>query len=202
MNRPVKATAAAPKKPAPTPRRRCPWAESDPLCAAYHDQEWGVPSHDDRYLFELLNLEGAQAGLSWAIILRKREGYRQAFADWDPGRIARFDERDLARLLADPGIVRHRLKVQATVANARAFLALQRRPGDFARHLWQFAPAGPRRRPRHPGEVAARSPAADALSRDLQQRGFRFVGPTICHAFMQAAGMVDDHLTTCFRARG
>jgi len=181
---------------------RCPWAGDDPLYIAYHDDEWGVPSHDDRHLFEMLNLEGAQAGLSWITILRKRENYRRAFASWDATKIARFGEKDFARLMADAGIVRNRLKIRATIANAQAYLAVRKEFGSFDRYLWQFVGSKPlKNRRRNLGDIPARTAEADAMSRDLKKRGFRFVGPTICYAFMQATGMVDDHLATCFRAR-
>jgi DNA-3-methyladenine glycosylase I len=181
---------------------RCPWAGDDPLYIAYHDDEWGVPSHDDRHLFEMLNLEGAQAGLSWITILRKRENYRRAFASWDATKIARFGEKDFARLMADAGIVRNRLKIRATIANAQAYLAVRKEFGSFDRYLWQFVGGKPlKNRRRGLGDIPARTAEADAMSRDLKKRGFRFVGPAICHAFMQVTGMVDDHIATCFRAR-
>jgi DNA-3-methyladenine glycosylase I len=180
---------------------RCPWART-PLSIAYHDEEWGVPQHDDRILFEFLVLEGAQAGLSWETILQKRDGYRRAFADFDPARVARFDARRIERLLLDPGIVRNRLKVTAAIDNARAFLRVQREHGSFDRYVWGFVPnarpiVGRHRTPR---TMPAETAASQALSKDLRAHGFRFVGPTIVYAFMQAVGMVDDHLTTCFRA--
>ena len=182
------------------PRTRCAWAKGD-LHVPYHDREWGVPVHDDRVLFELLLLEGAQAGLSWDTILRKRERYREVFAGFDPARVARFDARRRARLLADPGIVRNRLKVESAVRNARAFLAVQDELGSFDAYVWRFvggAPLQPRRRTI--AEVPASSPESDALSKDLRKRGFRFVGTTICYAFLQACGLVNDHTTDCFRA--
>lgn len=183
-------------------RPRCRWAGSDPLYQRYHDEEWGVPVHDDRTLFEFLILEGAQAGLSWITILRKREAYRAAFDGFDPARVARYDRRRIARLLRDPGIVRNRLKIEAAVANARAFLAVQDEFGSFDRYVWRFVGGRPQvNRPATLAQVPARTPASDALSKDLQQRGFRFVGSTICYAFMQAVGMVDDHTRDCFRAR-
>ena len=186
---------------ATTPRPRCAWARGD-LDVAYHDREWGVPVRDDRRLFELLTLEGAQAGLSWSTILRKRAGYRRAFAGFDPRRVARFGAADVRRLLADPGIVRHRGKIEATVANARAFLAVQREHGRFADYAWAFVGGRPRRNGwRTPREVPAETEVSRALSRDLRRRGFRFVGPTICYAFMQAAGLVNDHTVGCFRHR-
>jgi len=161
---------------------RCPWCGHDPLYVAYHDTEWGVPQHDDPILFEFLILEGAQAGLSWITILRKRENYRRAFDGFDVGRIARYTETDIARLLNDPGIVRNRLKIRSAIINARAFLNVQQAFGSFDGYLWRFT-------------------EADVLSKDMKARGFRFVGPTICHAFMQAVGLINDHLTTCFRYR-
>ena len=183
-------------------KSRCPWPGDDPLYIAYHDDEWGVPSHDDRHLFEMLNLEGAQAGLSWITILRKRENYRRTFANWDAAKIARFGEKDFARLMADAGIVRNRLKIRATIANAQAYLAVRKEFGSFDRYIWQFVGGKPmKNRCRALGDIPARTAEADAMSRDLKKRGFRFVGPTICYAFMQATGMVNDHLATCFRAR-
>jgi DNA-3-methyladenine glycosylase I len=178
-------------------KTRCAWCLSDPLYIAYHDEEWGVPLHDDRALFEMLILEGAQAGLSWLTILKRREGYRRAFARFDAKKIARFDARKKAALMRDPGIIRNRLKIEATVASARAFLDVQKEPGGFTRHIWSFAPKKPSRRR---GRVTS-TPEAEAMSLDLKKRGFRFVGPTICHAFMQAVGMVNDHAPDCFRAR-
>ena len=181
---------------------RCPWCGIDPLYVRYHDHEWGVPLHDERRLFEMLILEGAQAGLNWLTILRKREGYRAAFDHFDPERIARYDAAQIARLLADPGIVRNRLKIQAAIRNAQGYLTIQEQHGGFDAFLWRYVDG----QPRHNAwptlaETPARSPEADAMSRDLQQLGFAFVGPTICHAFMQAVGMVNDHLVTCFRHR-
>ena len=181
-------------------KQRCPWAGDDPLCIAYHDDEWGVPSHDDRHLLEMLNLEGAQAGLSWITILRKRDNYRRAFADWDATKIARFGEKDFARLMADAGIVRNRLKIRATIGNARAFLEVRSEFGSFDRYLWQFAGGTPiQNRRRAMRDVPASTRESDAMSRDLKRRGFRFAGSTICHAFMQAVGMVNDHIVSCFR---
>jgi DNA-3-methyladenine glycosylase I len=180
-------------------RTRCAWAKGD-LHVAYHDREWGAPVHDDRVLFEFLVLEGAQAGLSWDTILRKRERYREVFAGFDPARVARFDARRRARLLADPGIVRNRLKIESAVANAKAFLAVQEEFGSFDSYVWRFvggAPLQPRRRTI--ADVPARSAESDALSKDLRKRGFRFVGSTICYAFLQACGLVNDHTTDCFR---
>jgi DNA-3-methyladenine glycosylase I len=179
---------------------RCAWAESGPLEIEYHDREWGVPSRDDRHLFEMLILEGAQAGLSWSTILRKRDNYRKAFAGFDPVRVARFDARRRAALMRDPGIVRNRLKIEATVVNARAALAVQEEFGSLAAYLWQFVDGRPIRNAwTRMGRVPAETAESRAMSRALLQRGFRFVGPTICYAFMQATGMVNDHITTCFR---
>jgi DNA-3-methyladenine glycosylase I len=181
-------------------KERCPWAGNDPLYIAYHDTEWGVPSHDDRHLFEMLILEGAQAGLSWITILRKRENYRRAFAQWDTEKIARFGSEEVARLLGDAGIVRNRLKISATVDNAQAFLKVRSELGSFDQYLWQFVDGTPRQpKRRSVRDVPASSRESDAMSRDLKKRGFRFVGTTICYAFMQATGMVNDHLATCFR---
>ena len=178
---------------------RCPWPKTD-LDIAYHDTEWGVPLHDDRALFELLILEGAQAGLSWSTILNKRENYRRAFDGFDAAKIARYDARKVAALLADAGIVRNRLKIAATTGNARAFLAVQREFGSFDRYLWAFVGGRPIvNRRRAMKAIPARTPESDALSRDLLARGFKFVGSTICYAFMQANGMVNDHLVTCPR---
>ena len=177
---------------------RCPWADSDPLLTAYHDTEWGTPVHDDRVFFEFLVLEGAQAGLSWLTILRKREGYRKAFAGFDAARVARFGEPDVARLLANPAIVRNLLKIMSAITNAQALLALQKAEGSFDRYLWQFVGGAPLRNPwRSSAEVPAKTPLSDALSKDLQKRGFRFVGSTIVYAFMQATGLVNDHLAGC-----
>lgn len=178
---------------------RCPWPKSA-LDIAYHDHEWGVPLHDDRALFELLILEGAQAGLSWSTILNKRENYRRAFDGFDAAKIARYSDRKVAALLADAGIVRNRLKVAAAITNARAFLAVQKEFGSFERYLWRFVGGKPIvNRPRTPKDVPARTPESDALSKDLLKRGFKFVGSTIIYAFMQATGMVNDHLVTCPR---
>jgi DNA-3-methyladenine glycosylase I len=169
----------------------------------YHDEEWGVPSHDDQHLFEMLLLEGAQAGLSWITILRKREAYRRAFDGFDAARVARFTPARLERLLADPGIVRNRLKIEGAVRNARAFLEVQREAGSFDRYIWQFVDGRPKvNRPRRMADVPAKTPESDAMSRDLKKRGFTFVGSTICYAFMQATGMVDDHVRDCFKAAG
>jgi DNA-3-methyladenine glycosylase I len=179
---------------------RCVWAGSDPLSLAYHDREWGVPVHDDRLLFEFLILEGAQAGLSWITILRKREHYRAAFAGFDPVAVARFDGPKVAALLADPGIVRNRLKVESAITNARAFLAIQEEFGSFAAYQWRFVDGKPIRNAwRSMQEIPASTPVSDAMSRDLKRRGFRFVGSTICYSHMQAVGMVNDHTVDCFR---
>ncbi len=183
-------------------RPRCGWCGTDPLYVRYHDEEWGVPSRDDRHLFEMLLLEGAQAGLSWSTILNKREGYRAAFAGFDPERVARFGPRDAERLMRDPGIVRNRLKIEAAGRNARAFLAVRDEAGGFDAYLWRFVDGKPiQNRWRELHEVPARTPHSDALSKDLQKRGFTFAGTTICYAFMQAVGMVNDHLVGCFRHR-
>lgn len=180
-------------------KRRCAWART-PLGIAYHDAEWGVPVHDDRTLFEFLILEGAQAGLSWETILRKREAYREAFQNFDPARVARFSRAQVARLLRNPGIVRNRLKVESAVTNAKAFLAVQKEFGSFDAFLWDLAGGRPRvNRWRRPGQVPARTAQSDELSKALLARGFRFVGSTICYAFMQAVGIVNDHTTDCFR---
>ncbi len=180
-------------------RSRCSWPKS-PLDIAYHDAEWGVPVHDDRVLFELLTLEGAQAGLSWSTILKKRESYRDAFEGFDAERVARFTAKRVERLLANPGIVRHRGKIESTISNAKSFLAVQREFGSFDRYVWQFVGGSPRMNEwRTLRDIPPRSPESDALSKDLKKRGFRFVGSTICYAFMQAVGMVNDHTTDCFR---
>jgi len=179
---------------------RCAWANGGPLEIEYHDTEWGIPSRDDRHLFEMLILEGAQAGLSWSTILRKREKYRKAFAGFDPIKVARFDARKRAALMRDPGIVRNRLKIEATVANARQVLAVQEEHGSLAAYLWQFVDGRPVVNAwTAMGQVPAETAASRAMSKALIKRGFRFVGPTICYAFMQATGMVNDHVTTCFR---
>jgi DNA-3-methyladenine glycosylase I len=179
--------------------RRCAWARSE-LSIRYHDEEWGVPVHDDRRLFEFLILEGAQAGLSWDTILKKRENYRAAFGQFDPAKIARYDRRKLDRLLQDPGIVRNRLKVASAVSNARAFLAVQKQFGSFDAYIWQFVGGAPRVNSRRSlKQVPPRTAQSDAMSKDLGKRGFRFAGSTICYAFMQAVGMVNDHVVGCFR---
>lgn len=183
----------------PSARVRCPWPKSD-LDIAYHDEEWGVPLRDDTALFELLTLEGAQAGLSWSTILKKREHYRRAFAGFDPVTVARFRPERVERLLGDPGIVRNRLKVESTVSNARAVLKVQKEFGSFDAYVWQFVGGAPLQNARRSlRDVPAQTPESDAMSRDLRGRGFRFVGSTICYAFMQAAGMVNDHLVSCYR---
>jgi len=181
---------------------RCAWCGTDPLYQAYHDTEWGVPLHDDRALFELLTLEGAQAGLSWITVLKKRDNYRRAFANFDPEAVARFGDAETAALLANPGIVRNRLKIASTIANARAFLAIQAEFGSFDTWLWGFVEGCPIDQQRADiGAVPASTPLSDALSKALKQRGFRFVGSTICYAFLQAAGLVNDHTVDCFRHR-
>ena len=176
---------------------RCHWAKTE-LAIAYHDREWGVPLHDDRGLFEFLILEGAQAGLSWEIILRKRDNYRVAFDNFDPRKVAKYDQRKVARLLSNAGIIRNRLKINSAIQNARAFLAIQKEFGSFDAYVWRFAGGKPINRKRGAG-VQAFTPQSDLLSRDLSQRGFKFVGSTICYSFMQAVGMVNDHERACFR---
>lgn len=179
---------------------RCPWCLHSESERIYHDTEWGMPSHDDRHLFEFLVLEGAQAGLSWSTILNKRDGYRRAFAGFDPARVGLFTEAGIAKLLEDPGIVRNRLKVNSAVSNARAFLEVQARHGSFSDYLWGFVEGRPINNAwKSPAEVPASTPLAETLSRDLKKRGFRFVGPTVCYAYMQAVGLVNDHLVDCFR---
>lgn len=179
--------------------QRCAWAKNE-LAVQYHDTEWGVPAHDDRVLFEFLILEGAQAGLSWDTILRKRDRYREVFDGFDPEQVARYSAKKCASLLADPGIVRNRLKVAAAVGNARAFLEVQEELGSFDAYIWRFVGGEPKtNRWRSPGQVPPRTPESDAMSKDLKRRGFRFVGSTICYAYMQATGMVNDHLVGCFR---
>jgi len=179
---------------------RCAWASSDPLMVRYHDEEWGVPCHDDRDLFERLILEGFQAGLSWSTILRKRLAFIRAFDGFDPAIVAAYGPEDVARLLADTGIVRNRLKVASAISNARAFLETRDAFGSFDAYIWQFAPDTPPHRPRTVEDIPATTAESDAMSRDLKRRGFRFVGSTICYAFMQSAGLVDDHIESCFRA--
>jgi DNA-3-methyladenine glycosylase I len=184
-------------------RIRCEWVvETDSLYVAYHDEEWGVPSHDDRHLFELLTLEGAQAGLSWSTILHKRDGYRAAFDGFDPEAVARYTPNDVERLLGDPGIVRNRMKIESAVTNAARVIELQEELGSLAAYFWQFVDGTPKvGRWRTIAEIPAETGESRALSRDLKRRGFRFVGPTICYAFMQSVGLVDDHVVGCFRYR-
>ena len=185
-----------------TKKRRCDWAGTDPIYVDYHDKEWAVPVHDDRLLFEFLVLEGAQAGLNWLTILRKRPAYRKVFAGFEPARVARFDKRKIERLLQDTSIVRNRLKIESAVRNARAFLKVQEQFGSFDDYQWRFVDGRPRlNRFMTMAEVPARTAESNAFSRDLKQRGFNFVGPTICYAHMQAVGMVNDHLVSCFRHR-
>lgn len=180
--------------------KRCFWASDDPQMIAYHDEEWGVPLHDDRRWYEKLLLDGAQAGLSWSTILRKREGYRKAFAGFDPAKIARFTDKDVTRLMGDAGIVRNRLKIRSAISNARAFLALQDEHGSFDAWIWRFVGGKPiRGNVRGRGDILARTPLSDTLSRELRDRGFNFVGSTIIYAFMQASGLVNDHTVRCFR---
>jgi DNA-3-methyladenine glycosylase I len=180
---------------------RCPWSLGDPLLTAYHDTEWGVPVHDDRVLFEFLILEGAQAGLSWLTILKRRDGYRDAFAGFDPEAVARFGPRQVQALMGNPGIIRNRLKIEGAIKNAKAFLALRDRRGPIAPYLWSFVDGRPIiNRPGRADRLAATSPQSDALSKALKQQGFTFVGSTICLAFMQATGMVNDHVRGCFCA--
>ena len=184
-----------------TPKTRCRWASND-LAILYHDEEWGVPVHDDRVLFEFLILEGAQAGLSWNTILNKRDNYRKAFDGFDPKRVASYDAKRIQQLLKNEGIVRNRLKIASTVASAKAFLRVQKEFGSFDRYIWQFVDGKPRVSHWKTHErVPATSPESDAMSKDLKRRGFNFVGSTICYAFMQAVGMVNDHVVSCFRYR-
>jgi len=179
--------------------QRCTWPSTE-LDIAYHDTEWGVPVHDDRTLFEFLTLEGAQAGLSWSTILKKRENYKRAFAEFDPARVVRFSTAKVERLMLDPGIVRNRLKIESTVSNARAFLEVQKEFGSFDAYVWRFVDGIPKQNARNAmKQIPASTAESDAMSKDLKKRGFRFVGTTICYAFMQAVGMVNDHLVTCFR---
>jgi DNA-3-methyladenine glycosylase I len=181
---------------------RCSWAGTDPLYVKYHDEEWGVPLHDDRRLFEMLTLEGAQAGLSWITILRKRPAYRKAFDNFDPRKVARYDAKKKRALMADAGIVRNRLKIDSTITNARAFLDVQKEFGSFDAYIWQFVGGKPvDNRRRTMKDVPASTPESDAMSKDLKKRGFRFVGTTICYAFMQATGMVNDHIAGCMARR-
>jgi DNA-3-methyladenine glycosylase I len=182
--------------------QRCAWAGDDPAMIAYHDNEWGTPVHDDRVLFEFLILEGAQAGLSWSTILHRRDGYRRAYRDFDPAKVARFSPLAIGRLLADDGIIRNRAKVAWSIANAKAFLAVQREFGSFDAYLWKFVDGKPVVHRLRPGEPPpAKTELSDALSKDLRKRGFGFVGSTICYAFMQAVGVVDDHAAACFSSR-
>lgn len=179
---------------------RCSWVNEDPLYVNYHDHEWGVPVHDDRKLFEMLNLEGAQAGLSWYTILKKREGYREAFDGFDPHKIIQYDDKKLAELLLHPGIVRNRLKIASVVQNAKAFLQVQEEFGSFDRYIWGFVGGKPiKNHWTDMAQVPATSEISDAMSKDLKKRGFKFIGSTICYAYMQAVGMVNDHNQTCFR---
>ncbi|HEX5322775.1 MAG TPA: DNA-3-methyladenine glycosylase I [Capsulimonadaceae bacterium] len=180
---------------------RCGWAVSDPLMVAYHDDEWGRPSHDDRHLFEMLILEGFQAGLSWQTILRRREGFKKAFAEWDVAKVAQFGPADVDRLLTDEGIIRHRGKIESAIKSARAFQKVQTEQASFAKYLWDFVGGAPIvNRPSSLSEIPAQTELSQNLSKDLRRRGFNFVGPTICYAFMQAVGLVDDHVQGCFRA--
>jgi DNA-3-methyladenine glycosylase I len=186
----------------PAPKNRCRWAGSDPLMQAYHDTQWGVPTHDDRVLFEFLILEGAQAGLSWQTILNKRENYRKAFAIFDPAKVAKFGARERRKLLSDPGIVRNKLKIASAIQNALAFLEIQREFGSFDAYIWRFVGGKPIVNSiKSFKQVPARTVESDAMSKDLRKRGFNFVGSTICYAFMQAVGMVNDHQVDCFRYR-
>ncbi|MCZ6472724.1 MAG: DNA-3-methyladenine glycosylase I [SAR324 cluster bacterium] len=183
-------------------KTRCGWVGDDSLYQAYHDTEWGVPVHDDRVLFEFLLLEGAQAGLSWITVLRKRENYRRSFAGFDVAKVAAFGERKIAALLQDPGIIRNRLKVRSAVDNARHFIEIQREFGSFDAYIWQFVGGAPKINAwKSHSEIPATTPQSDAMSNDLKKRGFKFVGSTICYAQMQATGMVNDHTTDCFRYR-
>ena len=180
--------------------KRCEWANRSELEQSYHDREWGVPDHDDRSLFEFLVLEGAQAGLSWSTILRKRDGYRKAFDDFDVRKISRYSEKDVSRLLANSEIIRNRLKIHAAITNAGAFLRVQEQFGGFAPYIWQFVNGRPVQNSwKRMSDIPPSTPQSEAMSRDLQKRGFKFVGPTICYAFMQAVGMVNDHVVDCFR---
>jgi DNA-3-methyladenine glycosylase I len=183
-------------------KTRCEWCGTDPLYVAYHDDEWGVPSHDDRHLFEMLILEGAQAGLSWATILKKRTAYREAFDDFDPAKIARYTPTRIDALLKNPGIVRNRLKIESAVGNARAFLRVADEFGSFDSYIWRFVDGRPvQNRWRRLGDIPPKTAVSDAMSKDLKKRGFKFVGSTICYAFIQAVGMVNDHVVGCYRYR-
>jgi DNA-3-methyladenine glycosylase I len=182
--------------------KRCPWPSNDPLMISYHDKEWGVPLHDDQKLYEFIVLDGAQAGLSWATVLRKRENFRKAFRGFDPKIVARYNEKDVQRLLKDEGIIRNRLKIESAITNAKMFLEIQNEFGSFDAYIWQFVGGEPlQHRLRRLSEIPASSKESDSMSKDLRKRGFKFVGSTICYAFMQAAGMVNDHLISCFRYR-
>ena len=181
-------------------KTRCDWGRSSDLMQTYHDEEWGVPLHDDRALFEFLILEGAQAGLSWQTVLNKRDSYRKAFDNFDPAKVARYTAKRIDKLLANPGIIRNRLKVESSVSNAKAFLAIQREFGSFDAYVWQYVGGKPKKNSfKSMSKLPATTTESDAFSKDLKQRGFRFVGSTICYAFMQAVGMVNDHTTNCFR---
>lgn len=179
--------------------KRCGWAGDDPLYQVYHDEEWGVPSHDDQHLFEMLILEGAQAGLSWITILKKRDNYRRAFDHFDAKKMARYSEKKIEKLMQDAGIVRNRLKINAAITNARLFLEIQKEHGSFANYIWQFVNGRPIKNKRKKmGDIPVTTKESDAMSKDLKKRGFKFVGSTICYAYMQAVGMVDDHVVGCF----
>ncbi|WP_160717943.1 DNA-3-methyladenine glycosylase I [Chitinophaga solisilvae] len=181
-------------------KKRCSWCEKDQLYKDYHDNEWGTPNHDDRHLFEMINLEGAQAGLSWYTVLSKRENYRKAFDNWDAKKIAKYDEKKVAQLLENEGIIRNKLKIRATIGNAHAFLAVQQEFGSFDKYIWSFVNHKPVvNHYKSMGEVPAKTAISDAMSKDLLKRGFKFVGSTICYAFMQATGMVDDHFDDCWK---
>ena len=181
-------------------RKRCEWANGDPLYTDYHDKEWGTPLHDDRKLFELLILEGAQAGLSWLTVLKKRQNYRKAFDQFNARKIARYDQQKVRKLLSNEGIIRNRLKIKATIENAKAFLAIQKEFGSFDAYIWQFVGGKPKKNAwRRLKQIPAKTKESDAMSKDLKERGFRFAGSTICYAFMQATGMVNDHTVDCFR---
>jgi DNA-3-methyladenine glycosylase I len=182
--------------------KRCEWVPDDPLYRDYHDREWGVPVHDDQKLFESLVLDGMQAGLSWSTILKKRENFRKAFDDFDPRKVAEYDQKKILSLLADKGIIRNRLKIEAAIKNAKAFLAVQKEFGSFDAYIWQFVGGKPKVNTwKKDKEIPAKTPESDALSKDLVDRGFKFVGSTICYAMMQAVGMVNDHTVDCFRYR-
>ena len=184
----------------PKTKKRCPWCLSDPLYVAYHDREWGVPVHDDRRWFEFLVLEGAQAGLNWLLVLKKRENYRKAYEGFDFNKVARYDEKKVAELLSDPGLIRNRAKIAASITNARAFLMVREEFGTFDRFIWEFTGGRPlHNRWKADSQIPAHTKLSDALSDDLRRRGFKFVGPTIIYAHMQATGMVNDHLVGCFR---